>query len=138
MMEELTAQFAKLHISSPITLACISFTREGRYVSEAAFFAPNWSMRHAIVFHVQVPSYHSWNIVKDKLVDLLLASSSKILFVYSRGEEALMKSILRANQKQWTGSVYNLESITNYPQLEQQSAHRVNTIATWVEQNLMK
>lgn len=118
-MEELTEAFSRLSINPKVMLGCISFIKVGKYITEASFYSPTWLMRHTSVFRVQMPghrrktgncAYDNLFVVKNKLIDLLIASGCKTLFVYNNEEENYIKKVIRENDKMWVGDVYNLEN----------------------------
>ena len=101
-------------------------------------------MKDCLLFHVQTgkrrydANVEHWYVVKDKLVDLLLASKAKIMIVYDGEEVALLKNIIDTNFRKWEGDVYKIQSMGFQETLVDLAYFKASTICQWIEERLLK
>ena len=143
-MEAVRQQFSKMSVSSPIPIVGISFARDEDRIAEVGFFCTSWNMRDCLMFHVQTGrrrhdfNLEHWYVVKDKLIDLLLASNAKIVIVFDEEEAALLKNVIDTNVRKWEGLVYNIESMGCQGTIADSAHFKVSTIWQWIEEKLLK
>ena len=143
-MEAVRRHVAKLSGSSSIPLVGISFAREGDRIAEVGFFCTSWNMRDCLLFHVQTGrrrhdfNLERWYVVKDKLIDLLLASIAKIVIVFDGEEAALLKNIIDTNVRKWEGNVYNIKAMGFQGTIADLAHFKLTTIWQWIEEKLLK
>ena len=101
-------------------------------------------MKDCLLFHVQTGrrpqefNLEHWYAVKDKLVDLLLASAAKIVIVFDGKDVALLKNIIDTNFRKWEGDVYKIQSMGFQETLVDLAYFKASTICQWIEERLLK